>query len=574
MITLTPRAHGIDLSKYDLHFTPENAVNQLDFAIQRVSYRLTRDEAFAQLVDAVMRVPIRGGYHYLNSDTDWKAQADKFIAYASPFDYHFYVCDFEAAFNVLSTGFAYSAWKWIQYVKQQTGKPVMLYTNFSNYQDYIAPSERVYGIDWDMVPFWQAQYFNVRTPNGTPSTPAGRTAPWKIWQYTDNADGTLYGMGRATAGDLDVFNGTVQEMRAWLGVEAPEPSAVEHTTPFSGVDYFKGQVNGVNYYVLLIDLAGKRAYLNHAPWRETLSSVARRTGAHLAVNADDWNKHLAGPWLTSSLSYSNGQPYQTTQLDGRPYLNISKTNGMAMAHVNPPANPYNLTSFTRYLVRGGVKESYLSDPLKIENLEVHARSAKGIHRDGRLMLICTDGVYPSTGTTLPQLADLFLQYGSQSAGESGGGGDVGMWIGSGLVTGFSDPTERATVQQLLIYTGATMVVKNKVTVTWDNGARERQRPRVSTLDTYNAVLADNTVHYSDFDIVPDMDYPNDPTKRWIQLESGWYIAVAYGGYVRATVEPIAPPPPPPPAPADVLPDVLWIATKPDMSDKREYRKAA
>jgi GH25 family lysozyme M1 (1,4-beta-N-acetylmuramidase) len=86
------------------------------------------------------------------------------------------------------------------------------------------------------------------------------------------------------------------------------------------------------------------------------------------------------------------------------------------------------------------------------------------------------------------------------------------------------------------------MAKNKVTITWDQGARERQRARVSTLDTYGETLPDNSVHYSDFDPVPDIDYPNDPNKRWIQLQSGWYIATRYpsasGAVERAVVEPV------------------------------------
>jgi GH25 family lysozyme M1 (1,4-beta-N-acetylmuramidase) len=217
---VTPRAHGIDLSKYDLKFIPENAVNQLDFAIQRVSYRTTRDEAFTTLLPGVMQVPVRGSYHYLNSDTDWLFQADRFLTYVRGYDYHFFVCDFEGAFNILSTAFAYSAWRWIDFVRNRTGKPVFLYTSPALYNQYIYPSQRQYNIDWNNIPLWQAQWFYTPNANGSPSTPLGRTAGWKLWQYTDRGDGTLYGAGRTTACDLDVWNGTIEEMREYLGVQA------------------------------------------------------------------------------------------------------------------------------------------------------------------------------------------------------------------------------------------------------------------------------------------------------------------------------------------------------------------
>lgn len=215
---VTPRAHGIDISKYDSFFFPETATAQLDFVIQRISYRLTRDEAFDNLVGGVMQVPIRGGYHYLNSDVDWKAQADRFLSYVAPYQYHFFNCDFEGAFNVLSTEFAYKAWQWIHYVQDKSGIPVLLYTSLDEYNTWIAPSKIKYGINWDTIDLWEAQWFYIPNPDGTPSTPKGRTSGWNLWQYSAKGNGTLYGVARPTACDLNVFNGTVEQMRDWLNL--------------------------------------------------------------------------------------------------------------------------------------------------------------------------------------------------------------------------------------------------------------------------------------------------------------------------------------------------------------------
>ena len=215
---ITERAHGLDISKYDLFFHPENAIAQLDFVVQRISYRTTRDEAFDSLLPGVMKVPIRGGYHYLNSDADWKTQADKFLSYVAPYKYHFFNCDFEDSFNNLSFDFVYDAWNWIQYVQDKTGIPVLLYTSPSLYNAWIAPSQSVLRINWNTIDLWTAQWFFTPNPNGTPSNPTGRTGGWKLWQYTDKGDGTKYGVARPTACDLDVFNGTVEQMRSWLNI--------------------------------------------------------------------------------------------------------------------------------------------------------------------------------------------------------------------------------------------------------------------------------------------------------------------------------------------------------------------
>lgn len=217
---VTERAHGPDVSKYDLRFDPAQASAQLDFVIQRVSYRTTRDEAFEALLPGVMAVPIRGGYHYLNSDKTWQEQADKYLSFVNGYEYHFHACDFEDAFNTMSLDLAYGAWRWIHYVQDRTGAPVLLYTSPSLYHDWIYPSQSRFGINWNNVDLWTAQWFYTPSPDGYPSTPAGRTAGWKLWQYTAKANGTYYGLGRSTACDLNVFNGSVQELARFLNMEA------------------------------------------------------------------------------------------------------------------------------------------------------------------------------------------------------------------------------------------------------------------------------------------------------------------------------------------------------------------
>lgn len=232
-IPQTNRAHGIDISKYDKFFNPETATAQLDFVIQRISYGIRQDEAFGDLVDGVMRVPIRGGYHYLSSGGNWKQQADLFLERVKDKPYHFFACDFEGAFNRMSSAFAYEAWRWTQYVASNSKKKVVLYTNPSNYVSYIAPSEKEYGIDWNSVDLWLAQYYFTPDPNKSPSLPKNRTQ-WSLWQYTDNGNGTQYGVARPTACDLNVYDGTKEQMGRWLKISAP-PDPAEPPEPKSTI---------------------------------------------------------------------------------------------------------------------------------------------------------------------------------------------------------------------------------------------------------------------------------------------------------------------------------------------------
>jgi GH25 family lysozyme M1 (1,4-beta-N-acetylmuramidase) len=248
--TITARAHGIDISKWDLKFNPDLATKQLDFVVQRASYRTTKDEAFDALYPGVQKVPRRLAYHYLNSDASAEAQFNTFMSVVNGKGFHAYVCDFESDFNVMSPTFAKMAWDFCKKVVVATGKRCLLYTGFYQYRDYLVPSQKQYNIDWNLVDLWIAQYHNVVDPNGTPNLPPGRTTGWSMWQYTNNGNGTEYGAGRSTACDLNVFNGSTADMDTFLGITTTPPPA----TPVYPKADFALKVNGVTYSAKDVEL--------------------------------------------------------------------------------------------------------------------------------------------------------------------------------------------------------------------------------------------------------------------------------------------------------------------------------
>lgn len=213
------RARGIDISYWDISFDPSKAIEPLDFVIQRTGYGLMVDKCFNKFQEAVLKVPIRGAYHYLSTAVPWQVQADKFLSLVMEKDYHFYVCDFEGAYNAMSIKFSMEANQWMNYVAVNTKKPVLLYTNPSLYDGFAWH----YCTSW---PLWIAQYYFIM-PNpdtGKPRMPA-RKSEWLIWQYTDNGKSRAYGCG-ANEVDVNVFNGTVADMRTWLKLDEPPPAIV------------------------------------------------------------------------------------------------------------------------------------------------------------------------------------------------------------------------------------------------------------------------------------------------------------------------------------------------------------
>lgn len=232
MFAAAPRAVGYDLSKWDGAVDPSKSVKPIDFVIQRVAYGNQPDSLLEQTYASTYTIPICGAYQYFLSGIDWKLQADYLIALTHPKRYQFYVCDFESTNNVMGATFAQNCVNWLDYVAMQTNKPVLVYTNVSLFDTYLGK----YAPQINRHKLWIAQWPYI-TPNpqtANPKIPLTRYPPdWSIWQYSadGNGMGIYYGVTAANV-DLDVFNGTVADMRLWLGLDvptAPPPTYEEKT---------------------------------------------------------------------------------------------------------------------------------------------------------------------------------------------------------------------------------------------------------------------------------------------------------------------------------------------------------
>jgi len=223
------KAIGRDISKYDRTFSPEESMYPLDFVIARAGHSWNgvfyEDPKFVSYFPGIAKVPIKMAYCYLNSVTTLEVQVDEFIDTVSkaPFEWDAFVCDWEGSYNTLSESFADKGVQWMERIKEETGKPVFLYTNVTLYETYWQSR----GIGW---PLWLARYlsdgsWNIDTiHNKVPKLPQGRET-WQMWQFSSTIKGTDWGTGREDAGDINMWNGTIEEMREFLnggGGEIPE----------------------------------------------------------------------------------------------------------------------------------------------------------------------------------------------------------------------------------------------------------------------------------------------------------------------------------------------------------------
>lgn len=265
---ITQRAHGIDISMYQLFrgatkeqdrgFDLERTWGQIDFGIVKIGegyntpYKTLQgskdgDRDFRLLWDGVSKLPIRGVYFYQRSGFSWKQQAENVLQYLDTLEVkpHMVWLDLEKINNVIDKTMIADAKNIMDYWKANISyAKVGLYANPDVINNYVIPlGTRNYGkayVDAIMsYPQWLAQYWFIKSPDKQPSSYKGYPN-WDLWQYSDKGDS--FGTGDKKSWrhygspDLNVYNGTVAEMKEWLGIKegTETPTPVETPCPTCG----------------------------------------------------------------------------------------------------------------------------------------------------------------------------------------------------------------------------------------------------------------------------------------------------------------------------------------------------
>jgi hypothetical protein len=245
---------GVDVSKYEVSYytdtsgkitkilnwwSPDKSTKPIDFVIQRVSYGGKEDEQLELMYSECIKVPVRGAYHYYSSGVKWQLQLQTFLAAIEGKKYHFYVVDYEKAYNNLNaTSFA-EMMELVKQIKLTTKKKVLIYFNQDVYKNFMKPFNADAVINQNDI--WVAWYpfktfLNI---DKAPSLPAGVTK-WNLWQYgagdvalvAGYDEGFSYGSWRHGI-DLDVWNGTLEELYSWLEIseDTPDPEIPPQPQP-------------------------------------------------------------------------------------------------------------------------------------------------------------------------------------------------------------------------------------------------------------------------------------------------------------------------------------------------------
>ncbi len=170
---------------------------------------------------------LRGAYHFFRCNVDAKKQADYFIDYVRsvkddgelpP------VLDLESNDGVSKDKIVTAAKVWLDRVEAAFGKKPIIYSGQYFLQDYLVlpgggppPWAKNY-------PLWLAQYPNQYVEGMKPFLPRG-WFNWTIWQYSDK--GRINGINASV--DMNLFNGTLEELYKFAGAAIPDQTPKVHT---------------------------------------------------------------------------------------------------------------------------------------------------------------------------------------------------------------------------------------------------------------------------------------------------------------------------------------------------------
>jgi len=204
-----------------------------------------------------------------------------------------------------------------------------------------------------------------------------------------------------------------------------EPSVNEAPIEvFTGITYHTLRRFNTNCHILIVDVSDKRFHITPYTGLRTVSEVAKTLGSPVVINGDGWGILQRFP---NSIAASDGNFYMRSQLDYRPWINISKDNMVSFSW-RAPADLYNAVSGDRYLLQNGRYNE------AITNVTKDPRTAIGFSRQGRLILIVADGRTPqSAGLSLREVSNIMLEFDAVIAINLDGGGSSAMWINNRIV---------------------------------------------------------------------------------------------------------------------------------------------
>jgi lysozyme len=198
---------------------------------------------------------LRGAYCFFRPSQDGKKQADTFISVVKALNDNGELpmaLDMEAADATPNNKIIAKAKIWFDEVEQAFGRKPIIYSSVSfletNFSE-LGGGPPAWAKDY---PLWLAWYPNQYTPGMSPLMPRG-WINWTFWQYSKT--GNVNGIN--SNADLDLFNGTLDDLYKFAGAQAPDQTPKSHIV--AAGDSFESIAN--KYGVTVRELVGANPQL-------------------------------------------------------------------------------------------------------------------------------------------------------------------------------------------------------------------------------------------------------------------------------------------------------------------------
>ncbi|MGE5250617.1 MAG: GH25 family lysozyme [Bacteroidota bacterium] len=163
---------------------------------------------------------LRGAYHFFRCNLDPEKQAGRFISTVQAMKDNGElppVLDLETNDGQINSKVISRVKAWLDLVEAEFGRKPILYSGPYFLQDHFSElggGPPAWAKDY---PLWLAQYPYQYVPGMQPLMPRGWFS-WAFWQYSDK--GQVNGINAKV--DLDVYNGTLQELYTFAGANLPD----------------------------------------------------------------------------------------------------------------------------------------------------------------------------------------------------------------------------------------------------------------------------------------------------------------------------------------------------------------
>lgn len=170
---------------------------------------------------------LRGAYHFFRCNVDPKKQAARFIDYVKSVNDSGElppVLDLESSDGQTKDKIIARAKIWLDAVEKAFKKKPIIYSGQFFLQDFFSEAgggPPAWAKDYLL---WLAQYPNQYAPGMAPALPRG-WFKWGFWQYSDK--GVVNGINASV--DMNVFNGTLEELYKLAGAQLPDQTPKTHT---------------------------------------------------------------------------------------------------------------------------------------------------------------------------------------------------------------------------------------------------------------------------------------------------------------------------------------------------------